>query len=344
MKSLLLAIGVLLLAGTLLAAPTTAPSVGEIQQDYDAQHYQDAVKKIGVAFQPHSDPLSKEDRLKLLHLKAESQLHLKQNVAAAESFLAAAKEATDDKQISMDKATAALARKSPNCLYLPKQAAFKSSLGATAKPEPIDVVDPGSRKQALMALFSDESKAMSARIEELKKQTTLPPLMTGITQVNELRDVEIAASGTDSSSRQMLSTVAGAAEQLMSGSIKSMSENVRTISRNANKKAESSRAGSSEGTMERDKKGLSPADTDALNEVMASCKSILAACDELAKAMPTNAEEHSAGRRGSAKTPGAELAAVKSDARELGQRVTEILQGDYAAGTRSAKSGARRGD
>src|SRR6185369_11837898 len=100
---------------------------------------------------------------------------MKQNAPAAEAFTSAAKETTDAKEVGLCNATALLIKRSQNGMYTPKQPTTKPAAGS--KPAPIDITQPDARKEAMLALFNDESKAGLAKVDSLKKQKSLKPVM-----------------------------------------------------------------------------------------------------------------------------------------------------------------------
>jgi hypothetical protein len=222
----------------LASAAAPVPTIDEIQQDYDAQQYQSVIRKAAALMQPNASLPAGFDKARLLSLKAESHLRLKQSLPASDAFAAAAKESSDEKVAGLYKATAMLVRKSPSGQYQPKPPVTKSSDSKPpTKPEPIGIIEPDSRKRAFAALFDDEANGMAPTIESLKKQTSLPPLMSGIMQIIELRLLELAGTGSDVRSAQMLSSVTSHASDLMSSALDTMSTNVETIAKDANKVA-----------------------------------------------------------------------------------------------------------
>ncbi len=310
------------IAGTLaLAAPGNAPTMGEIKTDYDTKNYQEAIKKVAAAMALSGDAAKEYDRAQLLAIKAESHLHLKQYTPASDAFNAAAKDASDEKDAAAYKATSILIRRSNNGQYQPKQPTSQPAEAAqsagvkAAKPQPIDIVEADSRKEALKALFADEAKVTSAKIESLKKQTTLPPLMEGIKQAGDLRTIELAATDSDETCKQMIGGLAEHAAKLMSDTLQKMSLGVEKTAEAANKTEqipqEFPNGGRQTVTI---KRGLNSNDQSNLKGVISTCKSIELACEQLGKSMKVENDA---------------FASVKADASKLATRAEEVLKADY---------------
>jgi hypothetical protein len=304
-----------------LVAADTPPSMSEIQQDYDAQKYQDVLKKVAQVLPAANKAGSEYDRAKLFELKAESHLRLKQQQPASEAFAQAAKAGSDEKQIAADTATALLVKRSQNLKYNPKQPTTKP-VAAGGKPEPIDIVDPKSRKEALQALFNDESKTVTAKAESLKKQTSLKPLMDGITQMAELRQLELAATESDATTRQIISGLGDHANQLMGTALKQMQEKVEQISTAANKTFSSQETVNGVTQIVTTKRGINSNDAAALKDVVSTCKNISSACDEFDKALQSGA---TAGAGGGAVS----FASTKGQADQISKRAEEVLNANY---------------
>src|SRR4051812_32829569 len=75
-----------LLFGSQALAADAPPTMADIQQDFDAQKYQDVLKKVAQAITLSNKPGSEFDKAKLFELKGESHLRLKQQAPASEAF------------------------------------------------------------------------------------------------------------------------------------------------------------------------------------------------------------------------------------------------------------------
>jgi hypothetical protein len=319
----------LVLVGTLCCNAAAQPTQQDIQQDFDAEKYQDALKKLSTALGMKGNAAQAYDRVALFKLKGESHLRLKQPAPASDSFTNAAKEAKDSKEVGLCNATALLIKRSTNGVYTPKlpQAGADGSRGG--KGAPIDIIDPKSRKDAMAALFNDESKQGLAKVESLKKQKTLKPVMEGIRDLATLRALEMAATDSDATTKQALSQLGSHANQLMGDALKTMAAKVDQIARQANE-TNTQQKTYSDGRVENvtSKRGLTSVDQSALKDVIATCMNIKQACDEFAAAL----ESEGAGFSGTA-----------SQSDQLATRADEVLKANYEPEIRGGSGVPRTG-
>jgi hypothetical protein len=310
-----------ILLGVLLCAGANAqPTQEEIQQDYDGQKYQDVLKKVASVLSLKGNAAQGYDRVALYKLKAESHLRLKQNAPAIEAFTNAAKEATDAKIAGECNALALLVKRSPGGRYTPKQ----PLAGTTGKPAPIDILNLQTRKDAMAALFNDESKPALAKVESLKKQKALKPVMDGIRDLSTLRALELAATESDAATKQAISQLGSHANQLMADALKNMSTKVEQIATNANKTTNSQQT-LPDGRVEVviNKQGLNSTDKAALKDVIATCTNIGTACDEFVTALGSD---------------GSGFAGTKGQSDQLGKRAEEVLNANYDPDVKSTGS------
>ncbi|HWP41371.1 MAG TPA: hypothetical protein VNL70_10635, partial [Tepidisphaeraceae bacterium] len=230
---------------------------------------------------------------------------------AADAFADAAKEPGQELDIATYAATAILIRRAPGGLYQPK-----SSEPGAARPQPIDIVSPESRKQALAALFSEESEQVLARIESFKKRRTLPPVMEGLKQLTELRRLELAATGSDTTCQQALAELTAHTNNLLSDEMSRMSQEVQQIAQLANQTTTTTDTERGRQRTITRKRGLTSVEQKKLTDVIRTCRDIERACDELSAAMPTP-------QAGS-------FDASKASARQLASRAEQVLKDDYS--------------
>jgi hypothetical protein len=297
-------------------------TIDAIQQDFDSQKYADVIRKSTMALNYKGPSAPQLDRGTLLALKAEAYLRLRQFLPAADTFTLAAKEATDEKDIALDKSTALLIRRSPAGQYTPKSGSTTQPAvaGRVSKAPPIGIVDPETRKAAMAALFEDELKVATPKIQAVTKQPSLPPLMNSINDVHQLRLLELAASGQDSRTSQLFAALDNRAGQLMGDAVKTMAQQVEKISKSASDGPPSHLEESPYGGRRTvtNRNGLSSSDKDTLNEVIDTSHKIVDACEEFAKVLPV--------RDGAG--PSA-MARVDTDASKLADRADEVLHANY---------------
>jgi len=284
-------------------ARAEAPTTQQIQDDYDSKQYQNVIRDVAQAMPLTADPSKGYDKATLLALKAESHLQLKQYAPAADAYNSAAKDSSDPQMATIYKALSLLIHKSPGGSYQPRQPTTRP-VDANGKPTPINIIDMNQRGEAMNALLADETKVVSAKIEPLTKQNTLPPLMEGIKQIGDLRAIEMAATGKDEASKQLVGSLADHAAELMSNAIKTMSANVDEIQKHAD---ESTSSGMYNVTT---RAGLTSTDRNTLNEIINTAKNISSACDQFTAAI---------------KTPSSGFDGVKKDADALSKHAADVI-------------------
>ncbi|HVT89915.1 MAG TPA: hypothetical protein VHD56_13760 [Tepidisphaeraceae bacterium] len=300
----------------LLAAGPELPTMNEIQADFDAKRYTDVIRKVVNIVQLRGNAAASYDKHLLYTLRAESHLRLKQFSAASEAYAAAAKESKDEKSARWDSAMALLIKRSPQGMYMPKQPSTRpADVAQGGKAPPINITDATMRQQALEALFNDEYKAQSTKFEQLGRSQSVMPLMAGMKQVGGIRDLELAATGSDAKSKKILTDIASKAGQLMSSAVKQMAENVQQISDTANQSSDQIVNIPGGGTQVlKVRRGLNSNDIAALNDVIDTSRTIAEACDAIGE------ESQAAGP----------LAAVGKDATKLADQAEMVLKTDYA--------------
>jgi len=340
-RGLMKLIGVALLCVVLLEwrgyAQTNAPipTLAEIKTDFDAGKYQDVLKKSQRAVSGKGDPSKQPDRAAIENLKGEAQLHLKQFPQAIESFNAAAKDATDTKDVGQYRAMALLVKRSPGGRYVPKPVP-----GAGERPQPIDIIVPDSRKQAFAALYTDESKLVQGRVDSVKQKQALKPMMDLTRDLLDLRAVEIAGTGSPARTGKMLGEISDQAARLMGDGLNRMSTAVDKIAKTANESYDSTVPGNGYGQPQTvvSKRGLTSTDKSTLTEVIANCKDIEMAAEQLGEG---------GDEKGSAATKPAEnssaISKVQQQATALKNRADQLLSGDYSDRTAGGNPGTVTG-
>lgn len=305
----IVSLSMLLLAGRAWAQPGV--TMAEIQADFDSAKYQEVVRKTQTALNLRGNQAVGLDRAQLQALRGESYLQLKQNANAATAFTAAVKETTDSTKSGLWTATALLINRSPGGKYSPKQAG-----AGGAKAGPIDILPAETRKEAFLALFTDELKVATPKIQAAAKQTALQPLAAGIKTAGEVRNLEVAATGKDDTIKAMISELGTRASTLMLDEVRKMSAEVEKINGLANQSTADPTYGQQPGVTQYalQKRGLISTDSRTLQEVMSTTTQIGKACDELSVAI------------GSDKV----FTAVKDDAARLSQRAYDVLNADYS--------------
>ena len=270
------------------AQADSPPSVDEIQNLYTSGDYKGALQKISRVLSLKGDAAKSYDRHALLRLKAESHLKLRDTKAAADAFSKAAKEAPDEATGAEDTASETVIKRSKNLAFTPKATKEKD------KPAPIDVSDPEKRKEAFAALLAEQKAELESRAKAARQAKSLPPILEGLKLVGAFRTTELAATGEETQSRELVDELGGRAHKLMAEALEDMAETVDGIEEAANDLQEVAvplRSPTGRGaTLERTYKraGLTTDDRKDLNRVIADCKKIVPTCRELAKALGDN--------------------------------------------------------
>ncbi|HEY1628865.1 MAG TPA: hypothetical protein VGF52_03335 [Tepidisphaeraceae bacterium] len=293
-------------------AHAEAPTTQQIQDDYDAKQYQNVIRDVAQAMPLAADTSKGYDKSLLLAQAGEAHLQLRQYSPAADSYNNAAKAASDPQTALIYRALSILIHKSSAGKYQPRQPTTQP-LDANGKPASIDIIDMNSRTDAMNALLADETKVMSARLDSLKKQTSLNPLMDGIKQLGDLRAVEIAATGKDDASAQLISGVADHAGELMSTALSSMSTMVDKLQQQASQSTNAQVTAYNVGDVQT-QRGLNSSEKSQLNQIVNNAKNISSACDDFAKAMST---------------PSSTLDGAKKQADALAKRADEVMNATY---------------
>src|SRR5947208_2999579 len=74
----------------------------------------------------------------------------------------------------------------------------------TAPSAGINIADPESRKSAFAALFDSEWAAAQPKIQSIKSQGSIPAFMKELEEINGLRAMEEAGTGSDTKTQSAL--------------------------------------------------------------------------------------------------------------------------------------------
>ena len=206
-------IALLAAVGLVAAAPATAQSppqgVEAAQADYAAGDYPACLRKVAARLSSSAVKRDSPERYDLLMLRGECLVRLKQRAPAAEAFEKAAavtKGRGDLPRTANATALAALVKASPDLKYTPK-----TRSGGSA----IDVADPGTRKEAMDALFEDLKTQLAPDVEKALQDKSLTSTHRRLKQFWELYAVEFAATGAAASTESTLQEIGGHARGLI---------------------------------------------------------------------------------------------------------------------------------
>jgi hypothetical protein len=191
-RSMLLSPALLAVLSLTLSTPAAPPppaTLADAQAAFAAKEYRPCLQKIAGALAGPEGKAGSPTRYDLLMLRGECMLHLKENRMAADSFTSAAnvaKSKQDRKRQADAMALSLLIKASKPAGYTP---------AGNPSGEPIDIVDPDSRKRAMSAFFADTLAAAKPKIEQAAQATSLPPIEEQIPKMRELYALEVAATG-----------------------------------------------------------------------------------------------------------------------------------------------------
>jgi hypothetical protein len=227
------------------------------------------------------------DRHAVLLLKAESHLRLKAAEAAAVAFRQAAAETEDKEQQALARASEQLVRKSKNLAYTPKK------ITKGEKAEPIDIVDPESRRKALGAMFVDEIAPLMPKVEAAKDAKTVAPMVKAVAAVKELDYLELAANGSADQVNGIVEDVKAQGKKMLTAVVEKATKRVDRITELSNDTTRVKRVMPSgrgyRTVLVPMRRGVSREDVMALKEIAAACDEVMIQAKALTEA--TGADE-----------------------------------------------------
>jgi hypothetical protein len=170
------------------AAQSTQQSTGEAQACFASGDYSGCLRTVSRLLAGNAAPPGTVERYELLLLRGECLLALRQQVAAAEVFDAAANvlgEPRDLKQVAAAKALAVLIRASSNLKYKSR----------TTDSDGIDIADPMTRKNAINVLRADRRAALAPDIDKALHDNSVIPTQELLPALWELYALEYVATG-----------------------------------------------------------------------------------------------------------------------------------------------------
>ncbi|HZL34451.1 MAG TPA: hypothetical protein VFC78_04015 [Tepidisphaeraceae bacterium] len=149
------------------------------------------------------------DHYDLLMLRGHTYIQLKESSAAQSAFAQAAKAATDKKKAAAATVLQLLIRQSPGFKYPPRPAKKED------KPDPIDIIDPAKRADALKTFLADERLTVRPKLEAASQATSLLPIMKAVPAIKRLHTIELGVTGDDSWTTDFSAGLAKHAHELM---------------------------------------------------------------------------------------------------------------------------------
>jgi hypothetical protein len=243
------------------------------------------------------------EQARLLLLKGEALLQLRQQAKAAEAFDRASKTLVTDLRHEAT-AAALLIERSRNFGYAPRT----RNAGATTA-DPIDVLT--NRKRAMAALYRDELADVAPQVTAARPPRTLPQVFQVLKTTEPLRAVEHVATGGTTESAALLEPVAEQARRLMTDAMAGMEPQIADARERANRETQTVHRG----RIHMVKAGLRNSDRKALESIAETCDTIAQASGELGPMFPTGGDT---------------FQATRAEAERLSRAAYEVLNHNYA--------------
>jgi hypothetical protein len=335
----------------LLARPDAAEqpaSMQELKQLFESKQWQPLLQKLSKALPLRGAAAQQYDRYELLTMKGEAHLNLKQGPAAVSAFEEASKIKDLDRQkLAVADATVLLVKRSPGMTYKRKSPGAQPSGGDDDNK--IDITDRDKRKEAFAALAADEQAALQPKAKAAAAGKSLRPIAEMLKSLDDLRNAEMAASGTSETplAAALVAPLAKHAKELTDKELLNQKATVDKIERSANQIEEAGGVGRSRGSNVRvgpdgrilgpapgqpgnprdpiivekryKKRGLQGMDMQTLKGVIETCQNIERANKQLAEVFTS---EH-----------GQPLLDTARDADDLARRAKTLLETDFSPTT-----------
>jgi len=204
-------------------ARADSPAVLDAKQKMDAGQYADALQSIAKSLAATSKETDAVERYQLLMLKGEGLLHTGAFDLAAGAFDSAAYTATDNRDVIAARADALLVRASPTGKYRPDAVA-----------EPIDIVNPESRKKAFAAMRQNLAKSVKPQLEKALASPTLQPMIDLLPSMLDLAHLDMALDGSVTTTKDDLLKLGVRARELMNTELRRVSIRMAVMENAAN--------------------------------------------------------------------------------------------------------------
>jgi hypothetical protein len=169
----------------------------------------DAIKFIDQQLVQRRSEIADNERFALLMLKGEALIQTNKASMAGNAFEQARRAAADGRDAAVARAYMLLVRASPSSKYAPKKPGS----------EPIDIVNPESRRAALEALRVDLLNAAKPKMARATQSKTLPPAMELLPALLDVASVELAATGSTQETQADVASLGEHSRELMHAQI-----------------------------------------------------------------------------------------------------------------------------
>ena len=268
----------LLLLCPLLVAAREVPTTAEIRQMVAEKQFKRVLREVARAMQLKGDDAVGYERGELLLLRADAQLGMRIEPAAAKSFRDAAEVVTSSADVrDTGRAMALLMSRSERLVYTPRT--------GDAVGREIDIV--ADRKAALAALLADEMAAFEPKVRAAKESKSIAAVLETVKAVEPVAALERAATGSTVRTDEYRNGFDAQVEALLDEALLQLDRNADAVEARARALVaapqEIKPGQPPPKTMKVKKSGLSPADEAALKGVMETCREIVSRNREVAQ-------------------------------------------------------------
>jgi hypothetical protein len=260
------------------------PTTSEMRQMIDDKQYKRAMREIARAMAIKGDAAASYDRGELLLLRAEAQLGLRIEPAAAKSFRDAADVATTDEDRATARAMSLLMSKSNDLAYTPRT--------GDATDRTIDIV--ADRKSALAALLADETAALEPKARDAKDNKNIADVLEAAKAVTPVGDLEFAVTGSRKHAGELMSGFADQIGRLLDDTLIDLDHQADKIEESALAMVVIPPAALGPNNdpkiVKAKKRGLAPGDQGALKSIVDTCREIVSRNREVALQLGTDSD------------------------------------------------------
>lgn len=214
------------------ATAERAGTMEDIRKLFDEGKYPEVLRAIGRVLPLKGRAAEGFDRYELLALKAETHLRMGSAPNAATTWGQAAEAADEQKdaqKAAVARATQMLLKRAKGTDYVPRVAARGAK-----KPDPIDILDPEKRKDALKAMYADDKAAADPKIKAGLRARTLPPIAEATEAAHSLSLLETAVNGSDTETKESLTKLGERGKELLNKELDRITAKVDQIGKTAN--------------------------------------------------------------------------------------------------------------
>jgi hypothetical protein len=254
---------VLLAWGNAGFAQTPVPSDQDLQKMLDQKEYRTCLQQTARVLQLRGDAARAYDPFTLQMRRGECFLNLGDWPTAVYAFHTAFTVAPSAAQAEQARAMEALVRASRSGQYFP----------AKSPNDPINIVSPTTRQDAMKAFFNDQFAAAAPQIQTAQNATSLVPIIRFVPKAQELHALEMAGFGSDPQTQPLLLSLGDLARSMITTELNKQDGLISGIQNRANQLASSgfnwvTGANGTELLTADTRVGLSMTDRDSLRQML----------------------------------------------------------------------------